>query len=364
MFAWDSSFSDFIAARQKRRENKMATTKDTFQPPRYGDLYAHLERVDSATSSDADDAYKEIDDDRHRDHGDDGKEATPPLEPASSFSDSLPPYTDAGIQEYGVYYFGLAHRDLIITSNAPGAAGSETKRPVYYVDVSEFTRHKPDVTLHSLAHTAAAATTFTSKDEISSKYQENELETAPVAGVARFPKFSRYVTFSLGNPESPPSSSSSAADGDVTWREMRPTHAIKHSEYEFSFQGHKYLWQRTRAVEDGVQGPKWRRGMALDNFKLLDVTGVAEGKAAPQVLAVFVNSWQSWRKRGSLRILKLPEDAIAYGGDSKGKAVGEGAGDLETVIFLTCVAILEKARRRANRRRSAGSGGGGGGGGG
>ena len=406
MFAWDASFSDYIAARPQQKKAKMAS-----RHPKEKDAHAHVTLShrddDAATSEDEDGTYRdhwrEL---QHQQHSSLSDEDLGPVESGLSFSNSLPPYDgpsdlagrpalsftnslppyeggEEGGREFGVYYFNAGHRDLLVTRNVRADAteggfsepvlrydgmadtGKEkeegsVKRPVYYADVSEFTRGKPAVTLHGLVGTAAGVSTFRSKAEITAKYGEKELESAPVGGVVRFPNFSRKMELGFASASAGIAGWSSAgalSDADMRWEELRPTSALNHARYEFGFRGRRYVWQRTKAGAEGVQGPAWRRSMALDNFKLVDITG-----REPRTLAVFVNSWHSWRKRGSLRILDPPADhnAGVFGsGDGKeGVASQDGADEMEVVIVLSCIGILEKARRRAIRRHSAGGGGG------
>lgn len=314
---------------------------------------SHVKRMASDTSSDTYDAFKDVNDRRN----DSDEESSVPVESALTTSYSIGDLSSPNIEEYGIYYFGKAHRDLLVTRNTPaspsdvddsgGGRAKSTKQPVYYADMSEFARHKPDVTLHALATTPAASTTFTRKEEISQMYRERDLESGPVVGLSHFPKFSRTFHVALGDPES---------SEVVAWEQLKPTHPVTHSEYQFSFQGgvsgrRRFLWRRTRDAADGVQGGKIRRRFALDNFKLLDVTG-----SDARVLAIFTNSHPSWRKRGGLKILSTLHHLHHNDGGEDEEGVGEG--ELKTMIFLTCIAILEKARRRANYRRSGGGGGG------
>jgi hypothetical protein len=225
------------------------------------------------------------------------------------------------VREYGFYHPKLMARGLVITD---GGASSETSKvPLYYVEVSEFAFKKPDVILHKLP---PPVETTNDLDHLA-----DTGESAPVIGVAHFPKFSQQIKAGLGDP---------ASEGEMTYVEVRNPSKMYHGEYRMSFNGRSYAWKRTHDVAAGVEGSSLTRKMNRDSFQLLDLS-------TNEVVAAFLNNkFKSWRKKGKLRIFKNPE------GD------GIETQQLELLVILSIAAILEKARRRQNRRRSHYSGGG------
>ncbi|KIW64574.1 hypothetical protein PV04_09499 [Phialophora macrospora] len=224
-------------------------------------------------------------------------------------------------REYGFYHPKLMARGLVITD---GGASSETSKvPLYYVEVSEFALKKPDVILHTLPSTVETTNDL--------EHLANTGESAPVVGVAHFPKFSQQIKAGLGDP---------ASEGEMAYVEVRNPNRMYHGEYRMSFNGKSYAWKRTHDAAAGVQGSSLTRKMNRDSFQLIDLS-------TNDVMAAFLNNkFKSWRKKGKLRIFK----------DLEGDGVKPQ--QLELLVILSIAAILEKARRRQNRRRSHYSGGG------
>ncbi|EXJ56024.1 hypothetical protein A1O7_08955 [Cladophialophora yegresii CBS 114405] len=229
---------------------------------------------------------------------------------------------DSGqVREYGFYHPKLLARGLVITDG--GASIETSKVPLYYVEVSEFALKKPDVILHRLPPTTGMSNDL--------DHLANAGESAPVIGVAHFPKFSQQIKAGLGDP---------ASTGEMTYVEVQNPNKMYHGEYRISFNGRSFAWMRTHDAAAGVEGSSVTRKMNRGSFQLIDMS-------TNEVVAAFLdNKFKSWKKKGKLRISKkLEEDEIE-------------AQQLKLLVILSIAAILEKARRRQNRRASYYSGGG------
>jgi hypothetical protein len=180
---------------------------------------------------------------------------------------------------------------------------STDDRPLLYGEISSFT-HKPDLLLHAGAD----------KD-------------GPVIAMCKFPKFSSVLKVGLGSPQT---------DYATQWEDMI-TEKVGGSEYRWSMnlqtspdksrKRTQFVWKRTQHVTvDGVSASK----LSSRNFKLLDDSG--------NIVAVFTSD-RTYRKCGKLQV------NVDYGQD------------FDTMVFITCLGLYEKARRRQNK--SAGGGGGG-----
>lgn len=176
-------------------------------------------------------------------------------------------------------------------------------QPLVYGEISSFT-HKPDLILR----------TGGSKD-------------GPVVAMCKFPKFSSVLKVGLGDPDTHPTSH---------WEDMTKE-TVRGSEYRWAMDLYNgsgtleerkgFVWKRTKHVTaDGVTASK----MSSRNYKLQDEEG--------QLLAVFTSD-RTYRKCGKLQV------NVSYGED------------FDTMVFVTCLGLYEKARRRKNK--SAGGGGGG-----
>lgn len=184
---------------------------------------------------------------------------------------------------------------------------SISEEPLFYVDVSSFTRHKPDLTLHA-----------------------GPTSDAPVAAVCHFPKFSGDLKAGVGDP---------AAAGDaVRWEEVTRATRVRPSKFRWvtdfarpsSTAGtspRALMWKRTAHI--GVEGEKVMSWSAR-NHKLVD-------EATGELLAVFTSSL-SFSRCGKLQI------NVDYGKD------------FDALVFITCVGLYEKARRRSERSSSGGGG--------
>ncbi|KIW33276.1 uncharacterized protein PV07_00136 [Cladophialophora immunda] len=233
------------------------------------------------------------------------------------------------VREYGWYHPKVLTRGLVITDAA--ASTPTSKAPLYYVEVSEFALKKPDVILHALPPTMGTTNDL--------EHLANTGESAPMAGVAHFPKFSRHIKVGLGDP--------SSGTEAMTYVEVRNANLVTHGEYHMSLDGRSYAWKRTHAASAGVEGGSATRMMHWESFQLVDM-------GTNEVVAVFLdNKFKSWKKKGKLRIFRDFETARADQPEETQR--------LKLLIFVSIAAILEKARRRANRRRNNGGGGGGGG---
>ncbi|KAJ5585325.1 uncharacterized protein N7459_005125 [Penicillium hispanicum] len=179
---------------------------------------------------------------------------------------------------------------------------------LFYGEVSSFTRHKPDLTLHrgTSAH-------------------------APVVAACKFVSFARDFKLALGDPDD---------ELNTKWEDMTKESKLN-SKYRFEVtvpnqqsesQGERrsFLWKRTRHVGINDSKPRW----SPNNFKLVD-------ECTEEVVAVFT-SGKSFHKCGKLQI----------------KAGGYGE-NFDMVILLSYLGLYEARKRRENRSAAAGGGAGG-----
>jgi hypothetical protein len=181
------------------------------------------------------------------------------------------------------------------------ASGSQSM--LYYVDISNFTRNKPDLTLHAGSD-----------------------QHGPIAAVSHMPITTGNYKIGLGDPSSP----------NAIWETMEKM-SVKANNYQMAF-----------ALEDGQRWPlAWKRTHehAVDNkenaklsmrdWKLVDLqTG--------QIVALFTNERWSVTTTGTVQI----------NGD-----YGRGFDEL---VFITVLSLYEKIRRRHQRGAMYANGAGGG----
>lgn len=176
---------------------------------------------------------------------------------------------------------------------------------LFYVDISEFTPKKPELTLHAGTSTEA-----------------------PVVAVSNFLKLSGNYKLGLGNPDDM---------NHVQWEDMTKE-TFHGSRYRFEMdipgtpdrpgQRRSFLWKRTRhvAVQDD-EPSKWNP----HNFKLVDAS-------TGQILAIFTGQSLSFSKRGKLQI---------------NADLGE---NFDTMVLISYMSLFERIRRRG-KQGSAGGGG-------
>lgn len=184
---------------------------------------------------------------------------------------------------------------------------SASDQPLFYVDLSAFTPNKPELILHA-----------------------GPTPNTPVTGVCHMLKFSGDFKIGLGDPARPDA---------VVWEDLTKE----------GIRASKYRWQTsvpgaTSGSGDGPRALLWKRTrkvgvddvavslLSMRNHKLVD-------ERTGELLAVFTSD------RGLSKCGKLQLN-VDY---------GEG---FDRMVFITCLALYEKARRRSHR----GNGGGGGGG--
>ncbi|KAL4890293.1 hypothetical protein BDV59DRAFT_96004 [Aspergillus ambiguus] len=176
-------------------------------------------------------------------------------------------------------------------------------QPLLYGEISSFT-HKPDLILHAGSD-----------------------KHGPVIAMCKFPKFSSVLKVGLGGPDNVCA---------TKWEDMTKEN-VGGSEYRWSTtlrgfpdsseRRKQLVWKRTQHVTaDGVKASR----LSSRNYKLLDEAG--------HILAVFTSN-RTYKKCGKLQL------NVNYGED------------FDTMVFITCLGLYEKARRRKNK--SAGGGGGG-----
>lgn len=201
-----------------------------------------------------------------------------------------------------VLYF---HRHRWLNSHICNANGM----PLFYSEISNFTRKKPDVTLH-----------------------RGDDDKGPIVAVARMPKCSTRTELGLGD---------QAGDASEVWWEEMKREQFDFSAYRWelpirnddkdplqSGERRKFAWKRTHQADLGLT-MRW----SLWNYKLVD-------EETEEVFAVYAaNHLKSWKKVGKIIFHK-----------DLGK-------DWEIIVILTAAALLEKNRRRC--RHSSGGGGGG-----
>jgi hypothetical protein len=170
-----------------------------------------------------------------------------------------------------------------------------------YAPISGFTPGKPDVTLHA------------GKDS-----------RGPVIAVAHFPKFSYNFKVGLGDP-----------DKNAEWEDVTGQ-GPRHLGYRWAVPkkpdsrayGKTFVWKRTRSEGVGETSPS---AWSLRNYKL-------EDEATKEVVAVFTGN-HTLHKCGDLEIR------------------GEYGEDFDTMVFITCLALNERARRRRHRSSAGGAAG-------
>jgi hypothetical protein len=237
----------------------------------------------------------------HSDDDDDFKPVTPERRESESSTErsqyalegamsNSTPY----LKEYGFYYT-KRHTNLQVCSGGQ-------KNVVYLSEISEFSS-VPDVQLH-----------------------QGIDKQGPVVATARF-RWSRDLKLGLGNPE--------VSEKDVIWENMENiSRGIGHSKYRFEMtinnERRSFLWQRTRAAADGVEGV----GKIINwNYKLVD-------ERAGETQAVYLENFlRAWKKKGKLQL----------------KA--DLGMEWELMVLLGCLGLCEKASRRARHRARAGGGG-------
>ncbi|OQD83988.1 hypothetical protein PENANT_c014G05771 [Penicillium antarcticum] len=179
--------------------------------------------------------------------------------------------------------------------------------PLFYADISLFTRNKPDLSLHASASNQAQIVAVSNSLQLSSDYK-----------------------LGLGDPGNMSS---------VQWEDMTKEN-IHNSRYRFEMAvpneriqlagaRRSFVWKRTRSI--GVGGSatsKW----TTQNYKLVD-------ERSGQVLAVFSGT----RKPGKCGTIQI---RVEYGEEC------------DRMVLISCLSLYEKARRR-NHLGAAGGGGGG-----
>ncbi|KAL6248262.1 hypothetical protein RBB50_004517 [Rhinocladiella similis] len=214
-------------------------------------------------------------------------------------------------QEYGFYHPQLVSRGLIVIDNATFTASP--KQPLFYIEMSQFTFNKPDVTLHALPPGVTNGKDLEQVAEMG--------ESAPVIGIVHMPKLSRNFTLEIGG------QFSYAPDSSI---EVTCASMITLSEYRLSFNGRLFAWKRTHDEQADVEGGSLLRALNMESYQLIDAE-------ANEVVASFLaNKFKSWKKKGKLRMAEL--------------RIGPDTERLRLVIFLSIAGILEKTRRRATRR--------------
>ncbi len=175
--------------------------------------------------------------------------------------------------------------------------------PLYYVNNSQFTPGTPDVTLHVGSD-----------------------KSGQVVGACKFSHmWSNSVRVGLGDPNN-------IEGNDMTWEEMVCTSScLKQSEFKFTMtlpnsgERRTFVWKRTHNL--GPEASKW----SLQNFKLLD-------ENTEEILATFASSgcmnWGIKGKKGKFSLV-----------------VGDWGQDWETMVLLTCLALIEKQRRKDRASR-------------
>lgn len=185
----------------------------------------------------------------------------------------------------------------------------EVKSPagqlLYYGEVSEFKRAKPDLTLH-----------------------RGTSANAPVVAATKMIKFSGHFKLSQGDPDDL---------NNVEWEDMTRQSRL-HQSYRFELnmpgsenathpERRTFLWKRTRSVGIHESVPAW----SPRNYKLVD-------EKTGELVAVFTNKWAI----GECGRLQIKEEH------------GEWFG---TMILLSYMSIYEKLNRR-NRQSASAAGGG------
>lgn len=195
-------------------------------------------------------------------------------------------------------YHSLIRRDYTVTD--------ANKTPLYLVDNSTWTPHKPDLTVH-------AGT-------------DNK---APVVAVSKFVRFSRHCKIGLGDP---------ADANNILWEDLL-CDGFCHGKFRWqmsmgsgdAFSRPAFIWKRTHHVGVGQSSPSV---FATGNYKLVD-------EHTEQVLAVYTSSsHKSLEKSGKLEIL------VDYGQD------------FDVMALTTTLTLVEKNRRRNQARAAGGAGGG------
>ncbi|KAH8692375.1 hypothetical protein BGW36DRAFT_387485 [Talaromyces proteolyticus] len=177
----------------------------------------------------------------------------------------------------------------------------EDDRPIFFVENSSVRIHKPDVALHA----------GTDKH-------------APIVALCKFSRMSGDSKIGLGDPNRP---------NGVIWEELTRK-SWNNSEYQwiFNFGGRErrqLTWKRTHSVGVGNDTPSFGSSR---NFKLVD-------SHTNDILAVYNNAGMfHFNKCGKFQI------NVNYGRE------------FDTMVFLTGLALLEKARRRSRNSSGAAAG--------
>ncbi len=273
-----------------------------------------------------------ITDEQYESEASEGYDVPPPYRRGSESSNERSMYneedealstsqsTTSHVRQYGLYRPKFAARSLVITDG--DASTENNKVSLYYVEASEFAFNKPDVIFHQLPLTTGVTADF--------EHLVNTGESAPVIGVAHFPKFSQQIKAGLGDPSS---------NTGMTYVEIQNPNKLSHGEYRMSINGRSYVWKRTHDAAAGLEGSSVVRALNRSSFQLTDLSH-------KEVIAVFLhNMYKGWKKVGKLRVFK----------DLEGGSIETQ--QLKLLLFLSISAILEKARRRRNRRRGQSGGG-------
>lgn len=193
---------------------------------------------------------------------------------------------DSEFKTYGVYSDGW-HLDLRVHD--------QRDAPLYLVDNSFWTPHKPDVTLH------------------------NGIDnTDPILGVARLGVLCA-TTVGIGDPNI-------NSGSDVIWEDLVRESKINHSRYSWSMdlpggRGRRtFVWKRTHHF--GLEYEPWRTKTAWTHLKLQDVeTG--------KIVANFARTSINWRRKVGRLVFRAD-----YGET------------WEIMVLLTVFALIEGTRRR------------------
>jgi hypothetical protein len=220
----------------------------------------------------------------------------------------------APTREYHFSHSQLLKRSLVISEVHP----EEGNVPLYYIEMSEFTLRKPDVTVHQLPASIGAASDLAHVPNIG--------KSSRTVAFAHFPKMSHQIKAGLGDP---------AFESSVSHIDVHNPSKLSHDRYEMLLNGKQYVWQRTSSTADGVEGDTLVRMMSRNSYQLIDVS-------KSEVLAVFLGNKFDAKKKGKLRVFK----------DIDGS--NEEKLQFELLILVSISSIIEKKRRRdARRRRSA-----------
>ena len=136
-------------------------------------------------------------------------------------------------------------RDMII---------QDDKTPVYYADVSEFTRHKPDITLHRGS------------------------DDGPVVAASFF----GWGKFRLGL---------GSDDISMVWTELKRGGAFMSKRYAFEWKGRPYILQRAKSSDTHVTGFS---KLMLTHFKVVEAD-------SGEVIALYISN-KIGKKKGTMKL--------------------------------------------------------------